>query len=116
MRRVSASLRRMAQRSTHPLFFHAAQVRLGRRVLTTAHNTNAHSMTGYGHAETRACRAAVAAGHNLRGATIVSIRVTRAGNLANARPCARCAKNMKDMGVHRVVFSTDTGALKTEEL
>lgn len=116
MRRVATSLRRMAQRSTHPLFFHAAQVRLGGRVLATAHNTNASSLNGYGHAETRACRMAVAAGHSLVGATVVSIRVTRAGKLANARPCAKCAENMRAMGVRKVVYSTAAGVLEAERV
>lgn len=111
-RMVSASLRRKASQSTHPLFFHAAQVRIGGAVVATAHNTSRYSLCAAGHAEVRACRAASRSGRSLAGAVVVSIRVTRAGKLANAKPCARCEAAMRTMGVKRVVYSTVSGGLE----
>jgi tRNA(Arg) A34 adenosine deaminase TadA len=108
---IAPSLRRTAQRSTHPLFFHAAQVKLGGAVLATEHNSSRWGTKAEGHAETRACRRAAAKGRSLRGATVVSIRVTRNGKLANARPCAQCVENMRAYGVRKVLFSTATGDL-----
>lgn len=109
---VPPPLRRRAHRSTHPYFFHAAQVRQGGAVLATAHNTDRHSLEAAGHAEIRACRQAGRTGRSLHGAVVVSIRVTRAGKLANARPCAQCMEAMRLAGVKRVVFSTASGEVK----
>lgn len=113
---IAPSLKRAALRSTHPLVFHAAQVRIGGAVVATAHNTASRGERAYGHAETMACRMAYAAGHNLKGAAVVSIRVTRAGKLASARPCPVCMENMVALGVRKVVYSTVAGTLETERL
>lgn len=113
---ISPSLKRVARRSTHSQFFHAAQVKAGGAVLATANNTGGYFHDAYGHAETRACRVAWASGHNLKGATVISIRVTKTGKLANAKPCGQCVANMREYGIRKVVYSTASEALVTERL
>lgn len=48
---------------------------------------------------------------------IMVVRVSRNGNLANARPCRNCLSMMKDLGVKRVHYSTgDDSEIITENV
>lgn len=113
---ISPSLKRVAYRSTHSQFFHAAQIKIGGAVLATANNTSSYAPNAYGHAETRVCRTARASGHTLRGATVISIRVTKTGKLANAKPCTQCVTNMREYGIRKVIYSVADGSLVMEKL
>lgn len=113
---ISPSLKRAARRSTHSQFFHTAQIKFGGAVLATEHNKGEYRTDGEGHAEVRACLRASAKGRSLRGATIISIRVTATGKLANARPCMKCVATLREYGIKKVVYSTAEGTSGTERL
>lgn len=108
---ISDSLKRSARASSHTRFFHAAQVRIGGAVIAMGHN-EALAAGGW-HAEARAIERATHRHRSIKGATVVSIRVTRTGKLANAKPCNNCLALCLDAGVKKVVYSTSQGTLET---
>lgn len=44
------------------------------------------------------------------------IRINRAGDLAESKPCSHCVEVMKEYGIRKVVYSTKGGTLVTELL
>jgi tRNA(Arg) A34 adenosine deaminase TadA len=113
---IPPSLIRTASKSTHGKFFHAAQVQVGGRTLSVGYNKGLGGPDREGmwtvHAEVMAIRRALYYRESLKGTTVVSIRVTRQGRLANARPCAACMKAIINAGVKRIIFSTSQGTLE----
>ena len=87
---------------------HAASVFKGGALLSVA--TNTHKK----HAEVAALEKISTSGRKCL--TIVSVRVTRAGLLRNARPCASCQQYMSEVGVHTIHYSTDSGTMEMMRL
>lgn len=48
-----------------------------------------------------------------QGATLYVARITRSGDLGNAKPCARCQSLLTAADVHTVVWSTPDGLQKS---
>jgi len=46
------------------------------------------------------------------GTRIISLRFTKTGKLANAKPCCECQKLLLESGVKKVTYSTPEGDLK----
>ena len=44
--------------------------------------------------------------HNVKKLDLLVIRVTKMGDIGNARPCHNCLKMMKDIGIKKVFYST----------
>ncbi len=47
---------------------------------------------------------------------ILVIRVNKNGDLKNSRPCNKCIKTMKSIGIRKVFYSTDFGEIVCENL
>jgi tRNA(Arg) A34 adenosine deaminase TadA len=99
--RFRTHLTKLAHRSPHVLYQHAALVAQGTRVL--GEGTNSAGL----HAETNAIRIAMRGTRDagdLRGTTVYTLMVKRAtGHLGNGAPCARCLSAMREYGIRRVV-------------
>lgn len=99
---------RVARRSTHREHRHAAVVERGGAYLAMEANRN------HRHAEVAALRKLWPS--ERRGVRVWSLRWTRAGNLALAKPCAACQEAMRAAGVKAVYFSTATGEIAVLKL
>jgi len=44
--------------------------------------------------------------HNVKKLDLLVMRVTKMGDIGNARPCYNCLKMMKDIGIKKVFYST----------
>lgn len=44
---------------------------------------------------------------NLKGASILVVRINKAGELRNAKPCAHCMLYLKHVGIRKVYYSTN---------
>ena len=44
--------------------------------------------------------------HNVKKLDLLVMRVTKMGEIGNARPCHNCLKMMKDIGIKKVFYST----------
>ena len=44
--------------------------------------------------------------HNVKKLDLLVMRVTKIGEIGNARPCHNCLKMMKDIGIKKVFYST----------
>ena len=98
-------LLKTAEKSRHKLFFHAALVVSGGRILSSGYNR------GTLHAEVMALRKL---SHKQRcHTTIWSIRVTNGGKLANAKPCPDCLETLRKSRVKTVIYSTAEGTIET---
>lgn len=51
-----------------------------------------------------------------KGLTLVNIRLTPAGELGMARPCAKCWALLLESGVKKVTYSADGGTFMTERI
>ena len=102
MTRLASSLRRLALKSDHRTFMHAALVKKGGAIVSSGYNR------GVVHAEAMALRLAFGNGN-----TLVSIRVTRGGQISNAKPCAACMKLAAESGIKKIIYSDDKRQLVT---
>lgn len=93
--------RKLAGRSTHALFHHAAIVLKGGAILSTGYNF------GYQHAEIQALQALWPS--KRRGTRVWSLRFTKTGRLANAKPCQDCERFLRENGVKVVYYSDQYG-------
>lgn len=91
-------IRKTAKKSQNSAFFHAAIVKRAGAVVAVGHNH------GWLHAEK------VALGKmwksERKGCTLISVRLTKGGLLANAMPCVDCQQLIRDSGIHDVYYST----------
>jgi tRNA(Arg) A34 adenosine deaminase TadA len=95
--------RKVSSKSDHRHSFHACLIFKGGALRAFATNK------GIRHAE-------VAALNHLwpserRGCTLLSVRFTKTGLLANARPCSRCLEAIEVAGLGSVWYSTATRQL-----
>ncbi len=97
--------RKVSAKSDHKHSFHAALVFKGGALKSFATNR------GYRHAE-------VAALNKLwpserKGCTLLSVRFTKTGLIANAKPCDECQKAIDEAGIGSVWYSTETRELRS---
>lgn len=92
----------------------------GGNVQARGYNTyKEHATRGGGplqtlHAEAAAIRAAETAGTELRGATIVVVRIPGAGGSQMSKPCRDCARLIESKGIKKVIYTDETGDLIQE--
>lgn len=93
-------IRRVAERSNHPDYKHAAIYIEGARILAHAANFD------HKHAEERCLRKVSKIGK--RG-VLLSGRVSPDGQLRMARPCSRCEASLRKAGVRLVRYTNELG-------
>ena len=97
-----------AKRSKHRAFFHGCViVRAGSLVSQGANHDNVH-------AEIAALQKIWP--NKRKGCLAVSIRVTRGGLLAEAKPCLDCQKALKENGIKKVYYSTANRTIELMKL
>ena len=106
--RIPAIAKSLALRSDHPDYRHAAIVIRGGAQISIGYNH------GWRHAEI------VALGSiwpNKRiGARVWSLRFTKTGRLAMAKPCPRCEEFMRRAGIRAVHYSNACGGIEILKL
>lgn len=100
--------KKLAKKAQHTFALHAAIVQKGGAVVATGYNHN------WVHAETMALGKLWPS--QRKGTKVWSIRVTRGGRLANAKPCKDCESYMRRSGVKVVWYSDDTGQMVRMDL
>lgn len=93
-----------SRRSSHTHFSHGAMVVRGGRFVSVGHNH------GNIHAEVAALNKLWP--NKRKGTKVWSIRTTKTGKLAMAKPCDECEKYLLDNGVSTVYYSTSSGEIK----
>ncbi len=93
---------------------HGAIIFRGNSVITARPNTRktnpklcSYTKFPYVHAEQNAILAAGT--DNTIGSSMLVIRIGADGSLRNSKPCVVCQQFIRDAGIRRVFFSTDTG-------
>lgn len=99
---------RLAFKSGHKWAKHAALVLKGGAVVATGFNHE------WNHAEVSALQKLWP--NKRRGTTVWSIRLTRTGRLAEAKPCPACDQFLRENGVKAVVYSTQDGRIERMKL
>jgi deoxycytidylate deaminase len=104
--RVPAAAVRLLPKATHKCHKHAAVVYRGGAIVAM----------GYNHDEVHA---EVSALNKLwpserRGTRVVSIRMSKGGNLRLAKPCVDCEAYMRANGVKMVIYSDNNGNMVKE--
>lgn len=102
-----AALRRLASRSPHN-FQHAVLVEKGGAVIAVGYNT------GGRHAEVEALNKLWPSKRS--GTRILSVRFTRTGKLAMAKPCRKCQAYLLQNGIKKVTYSNSAGSLEVMKL
>lgn len=95
---------RLARKSDHLDFRHATLLMRGGNIVASGFNK------GHKHAEVMALERLWPNG--AKGCDAVNIRLTRAGRLAMAKPCAECQAHLRESGVRRVSYSTPEGGFE----
>jgi len=90
--------KKVAKKSWHKSFFHSAVLIRGGSLIATGYNK------GNRHAE-MAC-IGKAWGSEVEGCTLLSIRVTKGGLLANGKPCFDCEQALRKAGIKKIMYST----------
>lgn len=101
---IASCLTKAARKSDHRAFQHVAIVQRGGAIVSIAHNYN------WTHAEVRAL--AKLWPSKRVGTRIISLRITKGGKLAMAKPCKACMEYMLQAGVKSVVYSDSSGVLR----
>ena len=99
---------RLAMKSDHQHFRHGAIVLKGGSIVATGYNKATE------HAEVNALKKLDP--RKRKGATIISVRVTKGGKLAMAKPCPECEKYIKESGVKSVIWSDALAHLHEERI
>lgn len=48
--------------------------------------------------------------------SIVVVRLTRAGQICNSRPCDSCITKLRELGIDKIYYSCEGGILKFEKV
>lgn len=98
----------VAANSTHPKYRHAALVFIDGQLVGYANNK------GNSHAEYRAIEVAKLHGYgrkypyfNNHNIILLSIRITKGGKLALAKPCIKCQRLCQKLGIKNILYSTN---------
>jgi deoxycytidylate deaminase len=102
------TFKRLAARSTHPAYKHVAAIQRGGSLIATSYNRN------WEHAEARVIKKLWASA--CVGAVAWSLRFTKSGRLASAKPCPDCWKLLVQSGIKTVIYSDSSGQLIKERL
>lgn len=94
------SYAKLAAKSNHPKYKHAAIVFHNGDMVGWANNLGNH------HAEVRALTIAKMYGYK-KNLTILSVRIGKEGTLRLAKPCYKCYLYCKQHGVTTILYSTD---------
>jgi hypothetical protein len=100
--------KKLAFKSDHEHFKHSALVLKGGNIISSAYNK------GVKHAEQYALEKLPPEAR--KGCTVISIRVTKGGKLAMAKPCKKCEAYMREHGVHAVEWSDEFEVMHKERL
>lgn len=95
--------RRLAKKAQHTFALHAAIVQRGGAIVSTGYNHD------YIHAEINALKDMWPS--KRKGCRVWSIRVTKGGKLANAKPCDSCETYMRHWGIKTVWYSNESGEI-----
>jgi pyrimidine deaminase RibD-like protein len=98
---MKAILRKLIEKSTHRLFFHAVLVERGGAILSSGYNH------GKIHAEVNALSKLWP--NKRAGTKVWSIRITKSDTLGMAKPCSACEAFLRENGVKTVMYSTPHG-------
>lgn len=96
---------KIAKKSTHASFFHGAVLIKGSNILSVAPNR------GTKHAEI-GCLDKIWSSE-AKNCTLLSIRITKGGLLANAKPCYDCEQALREAGIRKVMYSTCDRTIET---
>lgn len=101
---------------------HGAVIVKGGRVLGTGYNRNRnhpkivspeHIKTKCSiHAEESAIKDA---NYDVRGAIIYVARVSKNGEDRDSKPCARCSELIKEYGIKRIIYTTNSGRINVSK-
>lgn len=100
--------KKVAGRSDHKNFRHGVVVLRGGKIIATGTNRS------FEHAEVNALKKL--APEKRRGARLISIRVTKTGKLAMAKPCAECELYLRQNGVKMVLWTDSESQVHREKL
>lgn len=100
--------KKLAFKSDHEHFKHSALVLKGGNIISSAYNK------GVKHAEQFALDKLPP--EQRKGCTVISIRVTKGGKLAMAKPCKKCEAYMRAHGVYAVEWSDEFEVMHKERL
>lgn len=100
--------KKVAGRSDHRNFRHGVVVMRGGSIIATGANRS------FEHAEVNALKKI--APENRRGCKIISIRVTKTGKLAMAKPCPECEQYLRENGVKVVMWTDADSRMHRERL
>ena len=103
-----AVAQRLAAKSTHPFFRHAAIVERGGAVVAMGYNHEGR------HAEVVALSKIWP--NRRQGLRLWSLRFTKAGKLGMAKPCLKCQAFLRENGVRVVWYSTSKGTIEKMHL
>jgi len=80
----------------------------GNRSLSRSHNRKFRKFLNSIHAEVDAI---IRARTNLKGASIVVVRIDRSNNLRLSKPCEYCEAYIRHVGIRNVFYSTNSGKI-----
>lgn len=100
--------RKITKKARHGFAFHACIVQRGGAIVATGYNH------GTIHAEQNALGQLWAS--ERKGCKVWSIRVTKGGRLAMAKPCDSCENYLRANGIKIVWFSNDAGEIERMKL
>jgi pyrimidine deaminase RibD-like protein len=96
--------KKLASKCRHPRYFHVALVVRGGVTLAAGWNS------GWTHAEEMALDRLEP--KERKNAKLWSLRFTKSGKLASAKPCPKCDRYLRESGVKTVYYSTDLGTVE----
>jgi deoxycytidylate deaminase len=100
--------RKLAKKARHNYAFHGVIVQRGGAIVATGYN---HHII---HAEQNAVNQLWPS--ERKGCKLWSIRVTKGGKLAMAKPCADCEEYLRRNGIKAVWYSNDAGQIERMKL
>lgn len=99
---------KLAEKASHTFAFHGVIVTKGGAVKAMGYNH--HRI----HAEINALKQLWPS--ERKGTRVLSIRVSRTGTLAMAKPCPACMEFMREHGIKQVWYSTSEGQIERMKL
>jgi deoxycytidylate deaminase len=101
---IAKKAKAVAKQSNHKFAHHAVFVMRGGNMLAHGHNRDTR------HAEVNALNKLWP--NKRKGTTVISVRYTRSGYMACAKPCPKCEEYLRKSGVKTVYYSDDNGEMQ----